>query len=184
MVRLLIFLLLSVSHAGIGQIHAEFDKSRDFSVYRNYKLGDSEVITPKEKQRSDASTLHAWMKEAIRVKLSEKGLQEADSSADLVVSYLIGSKEQNEKVNLGPQLLGGVSGNSLTADPSQPNRTWKRDYPLGRIIIDMTDRRGNLVWRIDATLEGHDANNKEAIEEVVRVGFKKLSMKPRKARRT
>jgi len=179
----LLFLLLAVIRCAYGQVHTEYDKNRDFSVYRRFRIGDGEVITPRERQKTDESRLHEWMKLAIIGKLKEKGLLEADSAADLVITYLIGSKEQNEKIDLGMQIVGGVSGNTLATDPSQPNRTWTRDYSLGKIIIDMSDRSGNLVWRISATTEGQDADHKEVIDEVVRIGFKKLSTKPRKGKR-
>jgi len=177
------FLLLAVIHCTYGQVHVEYDKNRDFSVYRSFQIGEGEVITPKEKQKTDESKLHAWIKLAISGKLKEKGLLEVDSATDLVITYLMGSKEQNEKIDLGTQILGGVSGNALATGPNQPNRTWTRDYALGKIIIDMTDRGGNLVWRISATTEGHDADHKEVIDEVVHIGFKKLSTKPKKGKR-
>ncbi len=183
MARWLVFLFFLVDFFGSNAqgIDVDFDKKRDFSVYRTFRLGEGEVITPKEKQQSSAKELQGWMKTAIQEKLRDKGLVESDSSADLIVTYLIGSKEEREDINLGVQLLGGgISSNSPSTDPGKSNKTWSRSYSLGKIIIDLADRSGTLVWRIKATTENAEADTKSVIDEVVRVGFKKFSTKPKK----
>lgn len=161
-------------------IDVDYDMKRDFSVYRSFRMGEGEVITPKEKQKSSSKELQGWIKAAIQEKLKEKGLVESDSSADLIATYLIGSKEEQEDINLGIQLLGGISSNSPSTDPHRPNKTWSRNYSLGKIIIDLADRGGTVVWRIKASTENTEADSKGIIDEVVRVGFKKFSTKPKK----
>lgn len=180
MARWLVFLFIVDFLGSHAQgIDVDYDKKRDFSVYRSFRLGEGEVITPKEKQKSSSKELQGWMKAAIQEKLKEKGLVESDSSADLIATYLIGSKEEQEDINLGMQLLGGISSNSTSTDPNR-SKTWSRNYSLGKIIIDLADRGGTVVWRIKATTENTEADSKSVIDEVVRVGFKKFSTKPKK----
>jgi hypothetical protein len=163
---LLIFLLVSVT-AWAQHIEVEYQKDRDFSKYRTFSFGESEVITPKDEQTIESSKVHGWVKEAITRELEANGLKRMDSLGDLVVSYIIGSAERSEIESVGP--LGGTPG--MVAQP----RSSLRDFTTESFIIDLKDKSKNLVWRINAETVLTSSAVQSGIDEVVARGFKKYA---------
>ncbi len=176
-----ILMMSALNVTGQG-IEVEYDKHRDFSRYMTFRVGEGEVTTPKDNLSVNEAQLHRWMKEAIIAKLTSKGLRATDSAADLTATYVIGSQKRNEQIDLGMQIFGGVSGNTPSTT-NKPSNTWSRDFQEGSIIVDLHDRSNNLVWRIRATTGGESTDSEHLIQEVVNSGFKKLSLKPKKAKK-
>lgn len=154
-------------------IQAEYDKNRDFSQYKTYRFGAGQVITPKDQRQFDEKKIDGWIKTSIREEFREKGLVEADSAADLVVTYAIGSTQRLDMQNLGP--LGGT--------PGQDTRLWSRDYNLSSFIIDLNDRANNLVWRVNGETAATTSDAARQIDEFVAKGFRKFSVQPKKQKR-
>ncbi len=171
-------LILQTSLAAQG-IEVEYDKSFDFSPYRSFTIKKGEVIIPREIQRVDEGIVHQWIVTAIVKKLTSKGLLKQDSASDLTVSYVVGSRKQADKLDLGPQILGGVEGNTPTA-PGGQSRTWSREYQEGFVFVDLLDRNGSLRWRIKATTTGGAVDDEHLLGEVITVGFKKFNRKPKR----
>ena len=160
--------------AGYTQdINVEYDKNRDLSGYKTFSFGEGEVITPKDRSQEDEVKLHKWIKEAVAKQLTEKGLHQNDSAADLVVSYVIGTQERSDFGQLGPM-------GTLPGDASQ---TWSRNYQLGSLIIDLDNKNKNLIWRVNATTSSSSADIEQLIDRVVSAGFKKFSLKPKKVKK-
>ena len=136
-------------------VNVEYDKQRDLSRYKTFKLGEGEVITPKDQLQGNEASLKKWVVDAIAEELKEKGLQQVDSAADLTATYAIGSKEQSDFEQLGP----------LGMTPGSSNRNWSRDYRMGNLIIDLNDKNNNLIWRINATTTSTVSDVKGLIEE-------------------
>jgi hypothetical protein len=165
-----VFVMPSV---GFGQdINVEYDKNRDFSHYKSFAIGESEIITPKDQRQAADSSVLKWIAAAVTDELSSKGLEKKDSLADLIVSYVMGSQEKTDFSNLGP--LGTSPGNS--------SQIWSRDFRMGSLIIDLNDRSNNLVWRVNATTNT-TTDVRRMIDEVVSAGFKKFSLKPKKVKK-
>jgi hypothetical protein len=168
-------LLLSVSMAGLAQnIDIEYDKNRDFSKYKTFSFGESEIFTPKDQKAIDSDKLHGWVKETLTRELEAKGLKRMDSLGDLVASYVIGSSVRSEIENVGP--LGGTPG--MVAQP----RSSMRDYNTGSFIIDLKDKSNNLVWRVNAETILNSEQVQSSIDEIVTKGFRKYG-KPVKAKK-
>jgi hypothetical protein len=161
---LLIFLWVSTI-AFAQSIKVEYEKDRDFSKYRTFSFGESEIITPKDEQTIEGSKIHAWVKEAITRELESNGLKRMDSLGDLVVSYVIGSAERSEIETIGP--LGGTPG--MVAQP----RSSLRDFTTESFIIDLNDKGKNLVWRVNADVTLTSTAIQPVINEVAARGFKK-----------
>lgn len=168
-----ILLILITPRVLAQDINVEYDKKRDFSRYRTFAFGESEVITPKDRRQTDEALLTKWVKGSIGNQLKEKGLQPVDSVADLVVSFVIGSQERRDVSQLGH--LGTSRPNS--------SQTWSRDYQMGNLIIDLNDRNNNLIWRITATTTSSASDIEQLIDQVVSAGFKKFSLKPKKVKK-
>jgi hypothetical protein len=170
MKRLLIFLLLfsGMAVAYSQDIEAEFDKNRDFTIYKTFSLTEGEIITPKDQRKISDEQLHKWVRDAISEELTDKGLTQVDSLGDLRVSYIIGSLERS---GLRSNTTGGLGGGVVL-----------NDYEESSLVIDMNDRNNFLIWRIN----GVTATNQQAvtmIDEVVAKGFKKFSIKPKKKKK-
>ena len=54
-----------------------------------------------------------------------------------------------------------------------------QDYNEGSFIIDLNDRSGNLIWRINAVTSFTETNVKSQVDAVLSKGFKKFPNKPK-----
>lgn len=167
-------LLLMIPLYTWGQgIQTRFEKDRDYTIYKTFSFGEGEIITPKDQRQIDDQLLHRWIRDAVAGELQQKGLQPADSLGDLVISYIVGATTQLDFQNLGP--LGTAPGN--------PSQTWSQDVRTGSLVIDLNDRNGFLIWRIDATMAlSAGAAVEKQIDQVVFQGYKKWP-KPKKKKK-
>lgn len=146
-------------------IEVEFDKNKDMSGYRTFQFGEMEIITPKDKRIYDKARTQAIVNEAIIDKLKERGLQQVDSNAHLIVSYVIGSMQRSSTYNAGP--FGGTPGMDTRSLVTQ-------DYNEGSLIIDLNDVSDHLIWRVNAVTDFTQSNAKSLVDQVVSKGFRKF----------
>ena len=136
-----IFFLITVLNLHAQEIKVEYDKNRDFTKYKTFTFGEAEIITPKEERVFDEKILHSWVKNSITNELEEKGLKKSDTTADLIVSYIIGAVDLSETGDLGP--FGGTPG-------IETDRHYTNSFRQGNLVIDLNDKSDFLVWRISA----------------------------------
>lgn len=163
----LIFLLMTVISRG-QEMKVTFDKNRDMTGYKTFRIGESEVTTPVEMRNFDEKVLREKVNEIISKELTEKGLHRSDSNAQLVISFVIGYMERADMYNAGP--FGGTPG-STNAGPAL------QDSKIGTIVIDLDDRSGNPIWRISANVRYVANDILGQIEGVVEQGFRKFPHK-------
>ncbi len=173
MIKYLTFLLFVVTASvSFGQeIKAEFDKNHDFTKYKTFSFGHSEILTPKDQRQVSDATLDGWIKNAIVKELQLKGLKKVDSAADLVVTYAIGTLARSTTQSVGPAVI--TPGSDATNQKMY-------NYQQTSLIIDMNNRKDFLVWRINSTTNMSPADKSLVIDQVVEKGFRKYSMQPRK----
>ena len=169
---LLLFLVLHFSLTA-QNLKVEYDKNHDFSKYKTFQFGETEIITPKDQRVIPDATLHKYVKGSIAEELKEKGLQQLDSLADLEVSYVVGSLEKTDTEQLGP----------LGMTPGSTSQTWSRDYFQSSLIIDLNERGGKRIWRVNSTTSSTSTEAARVINQVVAEGFKKFSLKPKKEKK-
>ena len=172
MIRTLFFLFLSFPLFS-QSIEVEYKKDRDYTIYKTFSFGESEIITPKDQRQVSDASLKALIQKPIKEELMEKGLQPVDSAGDLIATFVAGTQARTDLEQLGP----------LGMTPGSNAQTWSRDYRMGSMIIDLEDRQKNLIWRINATSFSSSSNSQQMIDEVVSAGFKKLSFKPKKSKK-
>jgi hypothetical protein len=160
-----LFLFLGWGGAIAQEIKAEYDKSRDFTVYKTFRFGAGEIVTPKDQKQIPDKVLDAWIKNAITRELAKKGLQQTDSAADLVVSYVSTSLARSDMGNLGPMGL----------TPNSTERTYIRDYQQGSLIIDLNDRNDFLIWRVNSTTNMNATGGERLIDQIVQKGLKQFA---------
>ena len=165
MIRLLVFstLLLATVSGWAQEFKVEYDKDRDFSNYKTFRFGEGELVTPKDQQQMTAEQVDKWIKENMTNELELKGLKRVDSAADLVISYVIGTIAKSDAGDVGP----------LGLTPGSMNRTYMKDYRQGNLVIDLNDKSGIKVWRVNSTMEISSANGQKMISQVIQRGFKK-----------
>jgi hypothetical protein len=85
----LILLLITITSRA-QEMKVTFDKNRDMTGYKTIRLGESEVTTPLEMRSFNEKVLREKVYEIIAKELTEKGLHQSDSNAQLVISFIIG----------------------------------------------------------------------------------------------
>jgi Domain of unknown function (DUF4136) len=172
---ILLFIFCSLLSSVSGQdIKVEYDKTKDYSGYKTFKFGESEIVTPKEKKQITDKALDKLIKDAIIKELNEKGLTQNDSTGQLTITYVAGEFEHSETQNLGP--LGQTPGSS--------SQTWSSNYIQGELIIDMNDSKSNkLIWRINSQTNTTTPEAAQFIEQIVDKGLKKFGVKPKGKKR-
>jgi hypothetical protein len=177
MVKQLFFVsALLASFSGRAQeFKVEFDKNTDFSNYKTFTFGDGQIITPRDLRQIPDSLIHHWVRKAVTINLTSKGLTKVDGPADLVVSYLTGMDKHSDAGNVGP--LGLTPG----ANPSQ---TYMRDYQEITLVVDVNDAKKNaLLWRINARTSTSASEGERFIDQNVERGFRKFSLRAKKTKK-
>lgn len=164
---------LCITPAFAQEIKVEFDKNHDFTQYKTFRFGDAEVITPKDQKQVTDEEIKKWIVGAISTELTLKGLTQVDSSADLIVSYVVGTLSRSDMGNLGP----------MGMTPGSNDRTFIRDYQQGSLIIDLNDKRGFLVWRINSTTNMSTAAGERLVDQIVQRGFKQFGKPVKKKKK-
>ena len=155
-------------------VKVEYDKTKDYSGYKTFKFGASEIVTPKEKKQITDKALDKLIREAIAKELTEKGLAQNDSSGQLTVTYVAGIFEHSETQRLGP--LGQMPGSSA--------QSWTNNYTQGELIIDLNDSKTNkMIWRINSQTNTTTPEAAQYVEQIVDKGLKKFGVKPKKKRK-
>ena len=172
-----LFAVLAIfGKVGAQSIEVTFDKAKDMSGYSSFRFGETEVITPQDMRIFDEKGLCQKVNEIIVRELTEKKLQQVDSNAQLIVSYIIGYLERSGIYNAGP--LGGTP----VSVPGSGGAVMQ-DYKEGAFVVDLNDRSNNLIWRINSTIRYTSTETLRQVEEVVDKGFKKFPNKPRKKKK-
>lgn len=165
---------MAITSLSAQEIKVEYDRNRDFTKYKTFAFGEAEIITPKDERVFDEKVLHNWVKNSVTKELEEKGLKRSDTTADLVVSYIIGAVELSETGDLGP--FGGAPG-------IETNRHYTNSFRQGNLVIDLDDKNNFLIWRVNAQGVNMSPQAERYISEVVAKGFKKFSIKPKKVKK-
>jgi len=154
------------------EFKVEYDKDRDYTQYKTFRFGEGELITPADQRQISAEQVDVWIKDAVTKELVMRGLKQVDSAADLVISYAVGTLTKSEAGSVGPMGL----------TPGSMERNYSRDYRLGNLVVDLNDKKGLMVWRINATVEMLVSTSQNVIEAAVQKGFKKYP-KPAKKKK-
>ena len=155
-------------------IEVEYDKKKDFTKYKTFAFGQSQITTPSDQKQVDDVTMNNWIVSAITEDLERKGLKRLDSLADLIVTYAEGTLARTDNLVLGPLAL---------KPGDNPERNFRYDYHQCSFIIDLNDRNGNLIWRINSTTNMTTAEAERTIDVIVQKGFKKFARPNKKKKK-
>jgi Domain of unknown function (DUF4136) len=151
---ILFLFLLTAFSIDAQQIKIESDKTADLSKYKTFRFGEGQIVTPKDERVTPDAMVHKWIQGAMTEELNNKGLTKSDS-ADLIISYLIGSEKRTDAGSVGP--LGMTPGSN------------QHDAHTNK-----------LVWRVKAVTNANQPDGEKMIDEIIEKGFKKFGQKGKK----
>ncbi len=167
------FIFLLGSTLGWGQeFKVEYDKDRNFSQYKTFRFGEGELVTPKDQRQASAQQVDKWIKDGMTHQLELKGLKRVDSTADLVISYVVGTLARSDAGDVGPMGL----------TPGSMDRTYMKDYRQANLVLDLNDK-SYRVWRVNATMEMTSANAEKIIGQIIQKGFRKYPKADKKKKK-
>jgi len=127
------------------KVHNEFDEATDFSQYKTFLIREGQLNSKNPALNNDL--VRKKIDAELRRRLTERGLTEVISKADLNVRYSLGAANHRE-VDVYPSGWGA--------------RRYVVHYTEGTMIIDLRDaKRRELVWRAIVT-EDKDNGGKVA----------------------
>jgi Domain of unknown function (DUF4136) len=146
------------------KVTVESDPSFEFSSLKTFKLVKGTINIKNPSLNNDL--VRKQIEEDIRKKLTEKGLTEADSNADLNVRFTLGAANRRE-VERRPVRRGWGS------------RRVPLHYTEGTLVIDLRDpHRQELVWRAVAVQDNADpAKIQGKLDDMVKKAFDKYPPK-------
>ncbi len=169
----IMLLLFSLQAAG-QELKVEFDKKHDFSIYKTFSFGESQVATPPDEKQVTDATIDKWVKAGTARELKYKGLKRVDTLGDLVVTYTIVTMPRLDIHTIGP----------AAGTPDSNDRTWSRSYTQQNFIIDLTAPNNNyLAWRINALNDVVGRDAERVIDAIIVRGFKKFHKQKRKQKK-
>ncbi len=163
------FSLLAFSQS----VEAEYDKKKDFTHFKTFSFGESQITTPADQKQIDDKTMDAWIVRAITRELELKGLKRRDSLPDLIATYAEGTLARTDIERLGPLAL---------TPGANPSRSFTLEYQQSSLVIDLNDRSGNLIWRVNSTTNMTSSEVERTVDAIVEKGFKKFA-KPHKKKK-
>ena len=157
-------------------VEAEYDKNKDFTHYKTFSFGESQITTPADQKLIDDKTMNSWIVRAISRELELKGLKQNDSLPDLIATYAEGTLARTDIERLGPlALTPGTSPNS--------SRSFTHEYQQSSLVIDLNDRSGNLIWRVNSTTNMTSSEIERTVDAIVEKGFKKFARPHKKKKK-
>jgi hypothetical protein len=147
------------------KVTVEFDQSMEFASLKTFTLQSGQIHGKNPSLNNDI--VRKNLETAIRAKLTEKGLTEAASQADVNVSFNLGSADRKE-VERYPAGWRGRGTRRVT-----------HHYTEGTLTIDMQDpHRQELVWRAVAVSDQNDPNKLQGkLDAMVKKSFDKYPPK-------
>lgn len=163
----------------------DFDRSVDFSSYRTFSFGKSELLVKNPIYSS--ALIDKNVKGTIRNEFAKRGIDYKDNGGDVIVSYKTHTEQKQQSYGspygYGPYPFFGFR--------FFPYGVWGYPYywnnqdrvktvTEGTLIIDITDRKTNeLVWRGSVGGNVDDVKNlKKQIQKGIKAILKKYPITP------
>lgn len=169
---MLAFATFTVSTAA-QTIKTRSEKNIDLTQYETFTVVQGESVTREDQKRSSDKTLFEAVRNAVRKELEERGYKYVgDSTAQLTVSYVVGSFDLIDAGNVGPL------GQTPASDPSQLNqsRSFNNTSREGLLVLDIIDTSTKKeLWKAETNDVPLDrADFTRAIDATIYKAFKKF----------
>ena len=157
--------LFLLGSALADDVHTDFDKKADFSQYHTYQWIKVKTTNQLWEQR---------IMDSVDKELQAKGWQRVDSGADVAISAVGATHNQQEYQTfyngLGGWRWGGFGDTTTTV----------QNYPVGTLVLDLYDTKTHrLIWRgvSSASLSNNPSKNEKKLESDVHKMFDKFPPK-------
>ena len=179
------YILIGLIMMGLsGCAITDFDHKADFSKYRTFAWGKSEVDVSNPVYESDLITKR--IQTAVEKEFAKRGVVESGTDPDFIVKYHTYTEEKKRSESVYPYRYGfypygffpfafGWRYPYYMGSPAQVT-----EYTEGTLILDMIDHRtGELVWRGSVSGNVEDtARLKKQVERAVQAIMKKYPVSP------
>lgn len=180
-----IYMLIGLIMIGLsGCATTDFDHKADFSKYRTFAWGKSEVDVSNPVYESDLITNR--IQAAVEKELAKRGVVESSTDPDFIVKYHTYTEEKKRSEGVYPYRYGfypygffpfafGWRYPYYMGSPAEVE-----EYTEGTLVLDMIDQRtGELVWRGSVSGNVEDtARLKKQVERAVQAIMKKYPVSP------
>jgi hypothetical protein len=149
----------------LADVHTDYDHKADFSRYHTYQWIKVQTTDPLWQQR---------ISEAVDHELQAKGWQRVDSGADVALSA-VGATHNQQEYQTFYNGLGGWRWRGMGE-----TTTTVENYPVGTLVLDMYDGRNHqLIWRGTSsdTLSSKPSKNEKKLDKDVSKMFDKFPPK-------
>ncbi len=171
---MLFFLALNQSP---GQEFTSSTKSGvDLKAFETFTVVKGELIV-RENRTIDKDEFFTEIRKSIRHEMESRGyIFKEDSTAQLVVSYVVETTLASESENLGPMGL------TPTANPAMvdQSRTWSRSFRQGILILEIEDQRNNVLWSSEGVMDISRSRGGNVLDYSVQAAFRKFPDKTKK----
>ncbi len=137
------FALLESQPAIADDSSVSFDAGVDFKALKTFAIRGGRLHS--NKPEIDNRLFRQRMEDSIRLALAKKGLTEAASDSDVVVTYHFDDKDVSAVDRRGPIRVRGSRGNPGFVIPTTGPVPVL--YTEGTLVIDITNAAQSLLWR-------------------------------------
>ncbi len=176
---LLVFLLGLATISLRGQsIKTTTTKGVDLLKFETFTVMKGEVMTPADEKKINENTLFQTLKGAVVKEMELRGYKFVeDSTAQLYVSYVVGSYNFTDGGSIGPL---GQAPASNAAEMNQ-SRSWSHESRQGMMVLDISEgRTGKELWKATGTLALDGVDMSRALDAVIYKAFKKFPNRNKK----
>lgn len=178
-------LAIAILMFAAGCAVTDFDRSADFTAYKTFSFGESELRIKNPVYSS--GLIDKNIKNTIRNEFAKRGINYQESGGDIVVSYKTYTEEKQQSAGspygYGPYPFFGYRffPYSYWGYPYYwSNQDRVKTVTEGTLIVDITDRKTNeLVWRGSVGANVDDVKNlQKQIQKGIKAMLKKYPVTP------
>lgn len=138
-------------------------KGVDLKKYETFSIEQGEVMIS-EDTKIDKDELFKDFKRVTISEMKSRGYTYVDdTTAQLVISYVVETSRVIETEDVGP--LGEMPQRNAGDVQTQ---TWSRDFTRGSLIMSMEVGKNNLVWTSEGTIDGARSRGGNVLEYAIK----------------
>jgi hypothetical protein len=160
------------------EFKASTQKGVDLRKFETFRVEQGEVVVS-EDTKIDKEQLFKDFKRVTISEMKDRGYKYVeDTTAQLVISYVVETSRVIESENVGP--LGQMPQRNAGDVQTQ---TWSRDFTRGSLIMSMEAGKKNLVWTSEGTIDGARSRGGNVLEYAIKSALSDFPDRPKKKKK-
>lgn len=171
------FSLVLIAHVTVcaQEFKTSVQKGVDLKKYETFSILKGEIVTGEDRKIDKESFYSEFRKIAIQ-ELKDRGYTLIeDSTAQLLISYVVQTSRVIETEDLGP--LGQMPQSNSGSEQTQ---SWSREFSRATLIIAVEAGKGNSVWTSEGTMEVGRTREVSILEYSVKNALQEFPNRKRK----